>query len=194
MENYIVPDSLIPPLRFNAIQNNLFRGAYPREINFVFLKTLNLKTIISLTPQPITNEIDKKLYKFTKSNEINLIHIEVSELYKKKKILICHSAILIAIDYMIHKNHSPLYIHCIDGGQITSLFISCLRKIQFWTPITIFNEFINFNTNITVNNRAFVESFRGQIIVKKKDKVDWLWTGISKDVLMNHSHIKIIEI
>ena len=48
----IVPEIYVPPLRFSMVQPSLYRGAYPREVNFKFLETLQLKTIISLTPQP----------------------------------------------------------------------------------------------------------------------------------------------
>ena len=50
----IVPEIYVPPLRFSMVQPSLYRGAYPREVNFKFLETLQLKTIISLTPNPIT--------------------------------------------------------------------------------------------------------------------------------------------
>lgn len=54
----IAPDTvnpkktLIPPLRFAVVEKHVYRGSYPRSINFPFLETLKLKTILSLTPAP----------------------------------------------------------------------------------------------------------------------------------------------
>jgi tyrosine-protein phosphatase OCA6 len=102
-----------------------------------------------------------------------------------------YSTVLEAIDLIIHSQHSPIYIHCLNGGQVTSLIVACLRKLQFWTSLTIFNEFINFTTNITVNDRSFVEGFKGEIRVDSLNKVDWLWTGMSEGVVGNHPMLKV---
>lgn len=72
-------EPLVPPLRFSALQPGLFRGSYPRAINFRFLKRLQLKTIVSLTPDPITPETDEALYQFAQEEGITLIHIECSK-------------------------------------------------------------------------------------------------------------------
>lgn len=191
-----VPDPLTPPLKFNTVQDGLFRGAYPREINFPFLRTLRLKTIISLTPDPVTPENDKKLYDFAIENGIRLVHLECAQLGKGKKrgVPIGYTTILEAINLMIHKKFGPVYIHCLNGGQVTSLVIACLRKLQFWSSIAIFNEFINYTFSITVNDRSFVEGFRGEINVNSDDKVDWLWVGMSKGVIGNHPRIRVTDI
>lgn len=190
-----VPDPLVPPLKFNTVQPNLYRGAYPREINFPFLQTLQLKTIISLTPDPITFETDPKLFQFIKTNNIQVHHLESAQSGKGKKrgVPIGYSTILEALNFMIHVELAPVYIHCLNGCQVTSLVVACLRKLQFWTSITIFNEFINFTTNITVNDRNFVEGFKGDISVNPETKADWLWVGLSKGVVENHPKIRVTE-
>ncbi|ODV77472.1 protein-tyrosine phosphatase [Suhomyces tanzawaensis NRRL Y-17324] len=190
-----IPGPLTPPLRFNTVQKDLYRGAYPREINFAFLKTLQLKTIISLTPDPITLSTDPVLFEFARVNAIDLIHLECSQSGKGKKrgVPMGYSTILNVLDYIIHNKYAPVYIHCLNGGQVTSLVIACLRKLQFWSSISIFNEFINFTTNITVNDRSFVEGFKGEISIHSEDKVEWLWVGMSKGVIGAHPRIKVSE-
>lgn len=191
-----VPDSLTPPLKFSTIQPSLYRGAYPREINFPFLKTLELKTIISLTPNPITPEFDSKLYDFAVKNNIRVVHLPCAYLGKGKKrgVPMGYTTILEALDLMIHCEFAPVYIHCLNGGQVSSLVVACLRKLQFWSSIAIFNEFINFTSNITVNDRSFVEGFKGDININSKDKVPWLWVGMSKGVVGNHPRIRVTDI
>lgn len=190
-----IPRQLVTPLRFNTIEPNLYRGAYPRDVSFPFLKTLKLKTIISLIPDPITDESDASLAEFAKQNGINLVHLECGSggKGKKREVPIDYSTIFQALQYMIHTSNGPLYIHCFNGGQVVSMVVACLRKLQFWSSISIFNEFINFTTNITVNDRNFVEKFEGEINVCKEDKVDWLWNGMSKGVVVNHPRLKVIE-
>ncbi|KAK6462308.1 hypothetical protein DFJ63DRAFT_152913 [Scheffersomyces coipomensis] len=191
-----IPDPLTPPLRYNVVQNNLYRGAYPREINFKFIKSLQIKTLLSLTPDPVTPETDAKLYEFAMKNNIRLVHVECSQSGKGKKrgVPMGYTTVIEALNYIIHNEHAPIYIHCLNGGQVTSLVVACLRRLQFWSSISIFNEFINFTTSITVNDRNFVEGFKGQININAGDKVDWLWVGMSKGVIENHPKLKFTEI
>ncbi|KAI3404554.2 OCA6 [Candida oxycetoniae] len=188
-----IPDSYIPPLRFNSIEPNLYRGAYPRKPNFKFLETLQLKTIISLTPEPIDNDTDPYLYQWAVDNKITLVHLECASggKGKKRSVPLDNDLAIQALNIIIHNSNSPLFIHCLNGGQITSLLVACLRKLQFWSAISIFNEFINFTTNITVNDRLFVDNFHGTVEIDYEDKVPWLWVGVSKHLVNSHPKLKV---
>lgn len=194
--DYDIAHLLVPPLKFNTVQEGFYRGAHPREVNFPFLHNLDLKTIVSLTPQPVTEQSDPNLFHFAHKHGIKLIHLECALLGKGKKrgVPLGYSTVLEALDLIIHRQHAPIYIHCLNGGQVTSLVVACLRKLQFWASLTIFNEFINFSTNITVNDRTFVEGFKGEINVDTNNKVDWLWVGMSNGVVNSHPMIKIHQI
>lgn len=191
-----IPNPITPPLKFSMIERNLYRGAYPREVNFPFLETLHLKTIVSLTPKPITEESDPRLYNFAKENNIRLVHLECECLGKGKKrgVPVKYRTVLETLNYMIYSKHLPVFIHCLNGGQVISLVVACLRKLQFWSSITIFNEFINFTSNITINDRNFVEGFKGEININFDDKSDWLWVGMNKKVIGNHPKIRVTDI
>jgi len=192
----VIPEAYTPPLRFNLVQPNLYRGAYPRKPNFKFLETLKLKTIISLIPEPITLETDPDLYRWAQDHRIRLVHLECASggKGKKRSVPLDYDLAIAALDLMVHEKHLPVFVHCLNGGQITSLLVACLRKLQFWSAISIFNEFINFTTNITVNDRLFVTNFHGTVKIFPKDKVPWLWVGVSKHLVMNHPKLKVVEI
>lgn len=185
----------VPPLRFGCVQEDLYRGGYPRRVNFAFLASLNIKTIVSLTPDPIDSTTDENLYKFAQDQGIRLVYIECAQSGKGKKrgVPMGYTAVVQALDLMIHAKNSPTYIHCLNGGQVTSLIVACLRKVQFWSSIAIFNEFINFTTSITVNDRSFVEGFEGVVEVDDNDKVTWLWMGLSKGIISSHPSITFRE-
>lgn len=191
--DYGQPYMIVPPLKFNTVQENFFRGAYPREVNYPFLQSLNLKIIISLTPKPVTPETDAELFAFAKSQNIQLIHLECEKLGKGKKrgVPLDYPTVIEALKYIVHSQYAPVYIHCLNGGQVTGLIIACLRKLQFWTSLTIFNEFINFTSTITVNDRNFVEGFEGEIKIDPNQKVNWLWSGMSAGVVNNHPQLKL---
>lgn len=190
-----LPEVLVPPLRFGCIQEDLFRGGYPRKVNFPFLTSLNIKTILSLTQEPIDYDTDSNLYAFANELSIRLIHIECvqSGKGKKRSVPLGYMAVLQALDFIVHSQHAPVYIHCLNGGQVTSLIVACLRKVQFWSSIAIFNEFINYTTSITVDDRSFVDCFEGELEVDYDKKVTWLWLGLNRVVVASHPSIKFKE-
>jgi hypothetical protein len=68
--------SLTPPTRFAYVNPGVSRGAYPTLRNFRFLSRLQLKTIVSLTPEPPTAD----LVLFADMAGIQLVHLQVTRL------------------------------------------------------------------------------------------------------------------
>lgn len=182
----------VTPLHYNTVQPNLYRGSYPREINFSFLKTLQLKNIVSLTPNPL----DETVQHFCNENNIKMIHIEcntkknlnkikdknksskeVKVKRKKKPVPIDYNVVIKTITFLVDKRNYPVYIHCETGDLITSLVIACLRKFTYWSTVSILNEFLIYNSSINVYERDFIENFKSEIVIEGlslEDKVPWL--------------------
>jgi tyrosine-protein phosphatase OCA1 len=49
---------LFPPLNFGVVEESLYRSALPTEVNFPFLQTLGLRTVLCLAAP---EEIDRRL-------------------------------------------------------------------------------------------------------------------------------------
>ena len=48
---------LVPPLRFSQVEEGVYRGAYPSLVNQRFLSRLRLRTVVSLLPEPPTEDL-----------------------------------------------------------------------------------------------------------------------------------------
>ncbi|GMM33869.1 protein-tyrosine-phosphatase [Saccharomycopsis crataegensis] len=157
------PLALIPPLRFSTIHPNIHRGSYPRKENYRFLRRYKIKTIISLTPNPITRDTDAPLLEFLQKENIKLIHIEVGKggKGKKRRVPLTHDMVIGVIEAMIDANNGPVYMHCLNGCHVTSLVVACFRCLLMWTKASIFSEFISYSDTINVADRTFVDSFEG---------------------------------
>lgn len=177
--------SLVAPLHFSLVQPNLYRGSYPREINLPFLRTLNLRYILSLTPEPLEN--DPLMAKFCAENNIQTKHVECSKekkdktkpkvKRKKKAVPIEYDVVVECVKFLIDGRHYPCYIHCTNGELITSLVVACLRKLSYWGTVSILNEFLAYNSSINIHERSFVENFKSEIEIDNlevKDKVPWI--------------------
>lgn len=78
----------------------------------------------------------------------------------------------------IDPDNLPIYIHCLDGSNITGIVTMCLRKLQNWNLSTIFTEFSRFTRGnyISAVESEFVETFRAEIEIGSQIP-GWLWQG-----------------
>ncbi|CAB4275703.1 unnamed protein product [Prunus armeniaca] len=61
-------DAFLPPLNFAMVDNGVFRSGFPHSANFSFLKSLGLRSVIYLCPEPYPEENEE----FLKANGIRL--------------------------------------------------------------------------------------------------------------------------
>ncbi|KAK9457036.1 Oca6p [Dipodascopsis uninucleata] len=176
---------LVTPLRYGIVQPKLYRGLYPRKINLPFLRRLKLKTILSLTPEPLNDDVRA----FCDQEGIEMIHIKTTKA-SKKGMPMTYKEVTQAIEIIISQKYAPLYLHCLNGSQATSLVIACLRKLSFWRISSIFSEFMYFS-EISAADHKFVEEFRTEIELPE-DTVPWIWMGLSRTgVVDHHPSVKI---
>lgn len=158
---------LIPPFRFSYVEKDLFRGAYPVKLNFEFLKTLHLKTMISMIP----NQIDEDLKSFCDQEGISN-HCYIVPKFASQ-IVITATTITEIINILCDKQNLPLYIHCINGGHTTGLVIMCLRKLQIWSQRAMFNEFNQFINTFESCEEEFVINYNATFELSP-NRPEWL--------------------
>ncbi|CAG8796250.1 1315_t:CDS:2, partial [Dentiscutata erythropus] len=127
---------LIPPFRYATVEDEVYRGAYPKKRNYRFLKRLKLKTMLSLTPDPPVLE----LLEFCQSQNIRNIHLQVNKV--KDNVPLGYSRAIQSVQIIIDPSNLPIFIHCLDGADVTGLVIACLRKLQMWSIPSCMSEFL----------------------------------------------------
>jgi len=82
-EDEEIPQTDTPPLRYGMVEDHppLYRGSYPRPKNLSFLQRLRLKTILSLTPDPLGEEVAT----WCSAQGVRMIHLTMNKEAKKKK-------------------------------------------------------------------------------------------------------------
>ncbi|CAA7049466.1 unnamed protein product [Microthlaspi erraticum] len=179
--------NLIPPLNFAMVDNGIFRSGFPDSANFSFLKTLGLRSIISLCPEPYR---DNNM-QFLKSNGIKLfqfgiqgykrlpglenevwLHIWNSKHQKEASytngnsktsepfVYIPDNKIREALKVLLDEKNHPLLIHCNRGKHRTGCLVGCMRKLQKWCLPSIFDEYQRFAAGkARVSDQRFMELF-----------------------------------
>lgn len=194
--------TIVPPIRYNRVQSTLARGGLPMTNNLSFLKLYHVNTIIGLTPKSIYEDYydtnNQTLINFIKKNNITYLHFPTNSAVKDKgknrEIPITNEQVIQILQIILQKDSGQVYLYCLNGGQIASLIIACLRKVQLWSNVSIFEEFICFGQSANNNDRMFVQEFLPKIkIPAKRDRVEWLWTGLNESVILNHPSLKHVE-
>lgn len=150
---------LVPPLGFGCVGLDIYRGSYPKPMFIRFLDHLALRTVITLSPDPLPEEITSAFA----TKGINFVHIPgVSEQHKSKKkreipLTLDHIAEVLRI--LDDESQRPIYIHCLNGRQATSLVIACLRLSQGWSVRSAFAE-LSRHCDYDRKDVAFVEEFK----------------------------------
>jgi hypothetical protein len=65
------------------------------------------------------------------------------------------------IDTRLH----PIYIHCLDGRNVTSLVFMCLRKLQNWNQKTIIKEAERYTEEFSSEDLDLLKQWKGDINV-----------------------------
>uniref|UniRef100_A0A7S0DWD3 Tyrosine specific protein phosphatases domain-containing protein n=1 Tax=Hanusia phi TaxID=3032 RepID=A0A7S0DWD3_9CRYP len=179
---------VVPPFRFAIVEVGVYRGAYPTLKNFPFLKSLNLKTMISLIPEAPTNDLED----FCETAGVELIHHMVEK--RKDELTITVKDVVSTLSTIVRASKLPIYVHCLDGSEVTGLVFACLRRLQAWHYECIVNEFCRYarSGEISSAEEKLVHSFK-EIEIDEDERPHWLW---QRDLLGNgqgHPFIKLIQ-
>ncbi|PKI84232.1 hypothetical protein MVES1_001521 [Malassezia vespertilionis] len=121
-------------VRLTSFSECLYRGAYPKARNLPFLSTLHLRTIVSLTPKPIDCDVEIEAWAKRQNGSlgVRIVHIR-TEKPKEDTGGLTREGAARALAELLNRRNLPLYVHCLDGMDVTSTLIACLRKIQAWS-------------------------------------------------------------
>ncbi|KAJ3270690.1 hypothetical protein HDV01_007514 [Terramyces sp. JEL0728] len=172
-------EELSPCENFNLITPGIYRSAFPKKKNFSFLKKLQLKSILTLILEdyPDQNKV------FLKENNINLFQFGVAG-NKEPFVDIPVDKISKALTVILDVRNHPLLIHCNKGKHRTGCLVGCLRKVQHWSYVSIFEEYRMFSHPKSRSmDQQFIELFDTSQVRASPDYLpDWM--EIENDVFL----------
>ncbi|KAG2604972.1 probable tyrosine-protein phosphatase DSP2 [Panicum virgatum] len=147
--------ALVPPLNFAMVDDGIFRSGFPETSNFRFLKSLNLRSIVYLCPEPYPETNTE----FLEENGIKLHQFGI-EGRKEPFVEIPDDKIREALKVVLDPRNQPLLIHCKRGKHRTGCVVGCLRKLQKWCLSSVFDEYHRFAAaKARITDQRFMELF-----------------------------------
>ncbi|KAK7205458.1 tyrosine phosphatase family-domain-containing protein [Myxozyma melibiosi] len=125
---------LAPPEHFGIVEDDVYRCTEIDPLNFPFLQTLSLKTILSIGQQKPSPAVDL----FARENNISIKHMKLPswKISEEEWKLLPDKVAEASLSYVLNIKNYPILI--ID---LSCTFIGVLRKLEHWTLSSIINEY-----------------------------------------------------
>ncbi|THV67106.1 hypothetical protein D6C78_09883 [Aureobasidium pullulans] len=163
----------VPPVNFGAVEtNSIYRSGYPTSKNFDFINSLNIRTILTLVPEPLSEEY----ITFMEENHIRhyQIHIPAN---KDGKINITPETMATALAVVLNRNNHPLLIHCNRGKHRTGCVTACFRKTQYVQNEPAIAEYRDYSyPKCRDDDMRFINTFDPSIVLPIAQSQGWLPT------------------
>ncbi|KAK0563997.1 tyrosine-protein phosphatase siw14 [Tilletia horrida] len=169
-------EPLIPPENFAMINSNVYRSSLPLKKHFPFLRTLGLRSVLTL----ILEEYPSSNTTFLEENGIQFFQFGIPG-NKEPFVQIPEDMISNALIAILDVRNHPMLIHCNKGKHRTGCLIGCLRKLQQWSLTTIFDEYRRFSAPKSRSmDQEFIELYAGEEEVWARVEPRWVpeWAGL----------------
>ena len=144
---------LNPPENFAMVWRGIYRSSFVTKRNFQFLQTLRLRTIVYLCPE----DYPESHTSFLAENGIQLLQFGV-EGNKEPFDEIPEDVIRAALHAVMDPKNHPVLIHCNQGKHRTGCLVGCLRKVQRWSLVAIFEEYRRYaDRKARIVDQQFIE-------------------------------------
>lgn len=171
------PWGLVPPKNFGEVlPGQIFRSSFPRPENVNFLRTKNIRTILTLVPEAYPPALEE----FLASRGVKHIRMGI-EPNKDPFAVINPAHMTSALSVVMDKSNYPLLIHCNKGKHRTGCLVGCFRKMSGGTPEKIFEEYRHYaGPKARILDERFIDMFDIKLataVIRERESPDEPFKG-----------------
>jgi len=154
-------EPLIPPVNFGIIEPDLYRSNALSVNNFGYVKGLNLRTVLLLSPElPLRTTTD-----FFDAEGITLSQLGLHVWSPEDEKPISDELIKEALEVVLDITRHPLMVMCSSGIHRTGVLVGCIRRLQQWSLGSIIAEYRMFaSPKERYANEQFIELFDTDLV------------------------------
>lgn len=180
-------EPLVPTINFSMVCPGVYRSGYPTKKNYSFLCALRLRSILYLCPE----DYAESNLKFCEENGIHVLRFP-TEGNKEPFNDISEPLMHRILGAICDTRNMPLLIHCNKGKHRTGTVVACLRHLQGWSLVSIFEEYKRFASDkARVGDQQYVELYHP--IVKLTPPFVAPWVTITPRVTLVTSDRELME-
>ncbi|CBZ23288.1 putative tyrosine phosphatase [Leishmania mexicana MHOM/GT/2001/U1103] len=180
-------EPLVPTINFSMVCPGVYRSGYPTKKNYAFLCALRLRSILYLCPE----DYAESNLKFCEENGIHVLRFP-TEGNKEPFCDISEPLMHRILGAICDTRNLPLLIHCNKGKHRTGTVVACLRHLQGWSLVSIFEEYKRFASDkARVGDQQYVELYHP--IVKLTPPFVASWVTVTPRVTLVTSDRELME-
>ncbi len=149
---------ILTPMNYCQVEQGIYRSGLPSVyLHSRFLKTLNLKTVVSL----LADDIPQNLKEFYEENNITFINHNFGKGNKNHNYHIDNITCRKALETILNPQNQPALIHCKKGKHRTGSIIGLIRRLRGWSMSSICQEYWSFEPKekTRMEDMRFIESY-----------------------------------
>ncbi len=149
------PDGSGRPVNFQVIAPGLYRSSFPLYAHYEKLADLELKTIVTLVPEPLPFDFAN----FITSTGITHYHIPILA-NKDPDVYSSDETVCKVLELMLDPSNYPMLIHCNKGKHRSGCMTAAFRKVTGWTLDACLGEYERFSRpKDRPLDKVFIERF-----------------------------------
>lgn len=154
--------STIPPINFGEVVPGLYRSGYPQAANYPFMRSLGLKTIVTL----VEKDMPEGYQQFIDENGI---YHRIFAMTGTKKEEISVSLMKSIAEVVLDRGNYPLLIHCNHGKHRTGCVVGIIRKQGGMDVDAIIQEYTKYAApKVRVTDIDYIRNFQSSVIASIK--------------------------
>eukprot|EP01063_Lacrimia_lanifica_P013930 TRINITY_DN20536_c0_g1_i1.p1 TRINITY_DN20536_c0_g1~~TRINITY_DN20536_c0_g1_i1.p1 ORF type:complete len:214 (+),score=62.12 TRINITY_DN20536_c0_g1_i1:73-714(+) len=154
---------LIPPINFGMIMPGVYRSGCPTKENFGYLKKLGLRCVLYVGVETLPPEYEQigKLGIVPKDATLVIGMEGNKEPFKS----IPPELVSDALSIVLNTRHHPILIHSMKGRHREGVIVGCLRKLEGWSLVSIFEEYDRYCGRYKAQpvDKRYIEVFQPSI-------------------------------
>lgn len=173
-------EDLTPPHSYGIVENRLYRSCAFTSASFEFIDSLNLKSIIYVSPElPFP-----QLKEYCVSRDIRFVHKGLEVWRPRHTKVVRAELVKETLEFILDRDNYPTMIMCSTGIYETGVIVGCLRKLQTWSFTSTMDEYRRFaGAKRRVPLEQFIELFDVDLVRRPgRDSLpDWALLELEED-------------
>lgn len=167
---------LIPPINFALVVSGLYRSGHPIGLNFPFLESLHLNTIIDIGSH---SDVDSHEYiEWARARGINVFQFVVPSV-KEPFVLNDPEVVQKCLEIVLDKRNYPILLHSNKGKHRVGVLVGVIRKvIQRWALTAVYDEYIRFAKGKADADFSFIEHYEPDLMLELGKLPEWAANGV----------------
>ena len=125
----------------------------------MFIRTISLFLFIYISDLDETSSV---IGDFAIENRVNLIPVQKEGGPSSSEL--SEDAVFKSLNILLDSSNYPVLVTCKYGRNFSGVIVGCLRKLQRWSLMSIFEEFRRFSGSRQQHHEQFIELFDTELL------------------------------